>query len=186
MKMIKIRKFPVLLILVVLVGCIPAPKYITQKNSAYSASEYSLSMPEGWVAYQDTNGVGITRDGRLLQWIYVGKNPVKEYFKDDYKKINNNILPSELADLYIAKFKKENESSGVEIISNEFSNISGKPGFKVSMKYKNEKGLSFSQAVYGVIDTGDFFQLSYSATDIMHFEKFKPDFESAVSSFKFK
>lgn len=146
---------------------------------------FTVEVPVGWVrAAMVSDKVLITRDGTGVQFIRVGKREHKEAFPKIKKSTTAEMLPTELAELVIAEVKSEKNMSGLKILSNTPADIDQRTGFRLHLQMKNQDGLRYEVVVYGLVDKGGFYELTFRAPTLHYFQRDLPAFEQAVKSFR--
>lgn len=147
---------------------------------------YSVELPVGWVRAMYANDrILVTRDGLGLQHIAVIRQPIDKAFPRIKKSAAENLLPSELAELQIAEMKTEAEQfSSINVIENAPATIFGRPGFRLHVSFKNERGLVFDRHICGFSDKKGYYLLIYQAPRLHYFDKHKIEFERVVNSFR--
>jgi hypothetical protein len=95
------------------------------------------------------------------------------------------MLPSELAELAIAELKTSNEQlAALTVVENEPALVSGREGFRLRVAYKTQQGVEMLREVVGATDKTHYCALTFLAPKLYYFEKYWPDFERTVASFK--
>ena len=100
------------------------------------------------------------------------------------KKTSPELLPDELADYYLAEFKKNRDSLLVEKLELKPTELSGHQAFRLVMQTVTGTGLKVNTVTYGFSRDNGFYELSYTAPELHYFERDLPVFESLVESFK--
>jgi hypothetical protein len=152
----------------------------------FENSYYKTTLPVGWVHIAINDSLLITRDGPGIQRIEINYYEHKKAFEKLKKSSSSNMLPSELAELYISNLKAADTNGlpSLEVISNEPTEISGQQGFALHLKFTTESGLHHESLVKGfAIDKG-FYVTSYIAPSLHFFKQYKEKYQVVVSHFQ--
>lgn len=177
---------PIYLILAVLFlsGCVPTYKAIQQPELQPDNKSFKIIVPVGWVQLTNINRTTfITKEGPYLQKMVVEQVPREELFKATKIKIKKDIIVTELAEYYIAEYKKQNQRVTVTHKETLPATIDNKQGFKVIMEFSNAKGLVFDVITYGLYHQDHFYALYYQAPRLYYFNRDLPVFNAMVDSF---
>jgi hypothetical protein len=128
----------------------------------------------------------VTRDGPGLQKLMVRVRSNDKAFKALEKAADPSQLPSELADLYLAEMRKEDEDEipSLEIVANEPARIAGHDAFRVHVRYRTGEGLRYDLIAYGFVTATHFYTIIYTAPTLHFFEQERRQLDAAVRSFK--
>ncbi len=147
-------------------------------------NEYKLKVPKGWIhASGDKVRIVITKDSPLLQRIEIRKFSHNSAFRLIETEINQDTLVTELAEYYVANYKKLYQGFDVKHLETKPATIDGHSGFRLHMEYANQRGLIFNVVVYGFANKDGFFHLLYQAPKPHYFDKDLQTFEGIVESF---
>lgn len=145
---------------------------------------FSINVPIGWVhAAFVENKIFLTFDGSDIHGIWVRKVPHKNAFPRIQKDADPKLLPSELAELYIAEVKQSYGLANFDIVENRPATVSGKDAFRVHIRSKNSDGLRIDHLSYGLVDEAGFYVLAYRSPTLHFFNRDLPAFEKIVESF---
>lgn len=171
---------------ILLAGCIPTPARVDTPRTEALDKTYAIELPSGWIRqYTDGRNIIASRDGYLVEAIMVVRRPLKEAFPHTKKAATDAMLPSELAELEIAEIKSRDElSAALTVLKNEPALLSGKDGFRLELSYNNRRGLEFVEVVYGLVDGAAMYRVSYRAPRLYYFERYYPEFQKSVESFR--
>lgn len=161
---------------------------VRNADQVYLGDRYQVELPHKWL-YTNTKNTGLTLslDGPYLHAIHVEEALYLEAFRSLQRPLSKSVLPSELAELYLARLKKSPENGGVNIetLSNRPALLGGQDGFFLHLRLKSSDGLDVDVLVYGVLRGEHFFSLSYTAPKLWYFPRDKNSFEKMVGSFRF-
>ncbi|MFZ5511129.1 MAG: hypothetical protein ACOZCP_13855 [Pseudomonadota bacterium] len=178
-----------LLFLVTLVlmlgGCVTTWTRLDQGQVKGPDDKFSVEVPPGWVQFSfNRNSLQITRDGLQIQFIDVALQSPEQQFKRSKKSVGAATLPSELAALVLAELRAGLEPMAVTVLENTPATVAGKPGFKLHVQYRNDRGALFDRLVYGALHEGKVLTFSYHALDTHYFRRDLPVFEKIVASYR--
>jgi hypothetical protein len=147
---------------------------------------YSVALPPNWVRLSSaTDRVVVTRDGFGLQRILITRSAAKDAFPKIKKSADERLLASELAELQIAELKSSApQLANLTVVENVPAKVGGKIGFRVRIRFLNDDGLAFDQVWCGVLDKGYYYLISFHAPELYYFDKYLPDFDRSLASFK--
>lgn len=191
-----------ILLTVVVAGCQkPYWTLADDLNNVVKGKSFKVTVPEGWIRTTEPDtwdrveidgkmqtvpleSVSTTRDGTRLQAITVTRRFHDTSFPHLKKKTNANMLPVEVADLYVSELRKSSGLERLKVLSNKPATVGGKPAFRLEMEYKNDDGLRIRLLSYGYVDKTGFYTLNYRAPYLYYFERDYKRFVSLVLSFK--
>lgn len=185
--MARFRLFIVLLLAILVSACAVAPyTRIDDKNRQYKNDHFSISLPVGWVFFEEENGIWLSKDGPGLQRIAIQFREHKNAFKELKKSSSPDLYPSELAEMTIAELKASNEYGlpSLEIFSNEPSQIAGRQGYALHLGFKTDEGLRIEIMAQGFVNEKGFYTLYYRAPTLHYFNQDRAVFEKIVSSLR--
>ena len=107
----------------------------------------------------------------------------KDAFPKIKKQADDKLLASELAELQIAELKSSG-ASNLTVVENLPARIGGRIGFRLRIRFLNDDGLAFDQVWCGVLDKGHYYLISFHAPELYYFDKYLPDFDRTLASFK--
>lgn len=170
--------------LLFLTSCIPEYKVIEKPELQPTNGAFQIKAPVGWIHLTKLEtATFITKEGPYVQKIRVSQTPKKNLFRATKVKLKDDVLVTELAEYYIAEYKKTNSRVTVNHIDTLPATIDQKQGFKVVMNFINSKGLVFDVIVYGLYHKDHLYTLYYHAPRLHFFERDLHVFESVVKSF---
>ena len=180
------KRLLILLMMSALLGGCATFEVIEKSETAGPDKSYSVDLPLNWVRQTSvTDRIIVTRDGFGLQRIMVSRTVSKDAFPKLKKGADEKLLASELAELQIAEMKSSGEQlSNLTVLENVPVSVGGKNGFKLRLQFKSQRGLDFGQIYYGVVHKGYYYLISYHSPRLYYFEKYLPDFDRTVASFR--
>lgn len=147
---------------------------------------YSVTLPQNWVRLSsDSKRVIVTRDGFGLQRIMITRAEAKDAFPKIKKPAGDKLLASELAELQIAELKSSgSQLANLTVLENLPARVGDRTGFRLRIRFQNDDGLAFDQVWCGVLDKGHYYLISFHAPELYYFDKYLPDFDLTLASFK--
>jgi hypothetical protein len=168
--------------LIFLVGCAPWTQVGgLYKNESYN---YSVDLPQGWMRWNKSENLFITRDGVSLQYIQIGRMKIEDSLKHTKKKFSKGMLPQEAAEVFLDNLASNSNILNFEVIENTPATVSGIPGFKTTYTYKNKNGLKLRSIHYGFMAGDWVYGINYNAAQRYYFDKDIKTFEMVFESFK--
>lgn len=180
------RVLPLLLTILLLTGCVPQWVRVDAKDTAYQGKGYSLQLPAGWIRIESDDTLVVTRDGPSLQKLLIRVRANAKAFKALEKAADPKLLPSELAELYLAEMRKEDEHEipSLEILANEPARIAGRDAFRIHVRYRTADGLRYDLIAYGFVTDSHFYSIVYTAPTLHFFDQERRQLDAAVASFR--
>ena len=196
------KTLTLLMFVVLLSGCQQAYWTMTDDmNSVVTSKSFKFVVPEGWVRttqaatweYVEVDGenqpvameqMSTTRDGTELHAIVITRRFPGTAFPSIKKKMNANMLPPEVSDLYVSELRKRSGLERLKVLSSKPATVGGKPAFKLEMQYKNDDGLRIKILSFGFVDKTGFYTINYRAPYLYYYKRDYKRFVSLVHSFK--
>ena len=174
------------LLLLSLAACQTTWTRIDATKVTYSDERYAVDLPTDWVRIKTGEIVFVTRDGISVQHLTIEFREHIEAFKETEQKSSQDMLPSELADRYLAEIRATDENGlpSLEVLSNQPTTINDQQGFELHLRFLNDSGLRYERLVRGFANDEGFFAISYEAPTLHFFERDRAAFDGVVSSFK--
>jgi hypothetical protein len=199
-----IRKIFVLFALVAaLSGCWPTPYWTLTDNAnkVTKSTSFEIVVPEGWartttadaedqvkiddkVQTVQSERMTATRDGIGIHRITITRCYPDTAFPAIKKKSTANMLPSEVADLYVADLRKRSGLERLKVLSNTPTQVDGKQAFQLVMEFKNNDGLRIRIATHGFVDKTGFYTINYISPTLYYYERDYGDYARLVRSFR--
>lgn len=145
---------------------------------------YRIEAPVGWVRYSlAEDRIRITRDGMAIQFIEVALLPPEKVFEKTKRKAIPD-LPSELAELVLAELRGRAGLANLVVVENTPAELAGASGFRVRIRYTNERGAAFERVVTGAPAGSELLLFSYHALSKHFFDRDLPTFEAMIASYR--
>jgi hypothetical protein len=169
---------------VLLSACGGQPARVDTARTDGPDRSYTVDLPLGWVKQRlGDNTLFASRDGPLLESIYIARRTGKEAFPRTKKGAADNMLAAELAELEIAEVKSQDPfTAALNVLENEPALVSGRDAFRIKLVYKNTRGLEIGRVIYGFTDASSYYRIQYIAPKLYYFDRYYPDFEKSVAS----
>lgn len=195
--------FALVALIVTLTGCAPKPYWTLtdDANQLAKSNSFEFSVPQGWnrtTAADTWDQVTIddrertihlermtaSRDGLGLHSISVTRRYPDTAFPAIKKKSNANMLPLEVADLYVSDLRKRTGLERLTVLSNKPATVDGKPAFQLVMEFKNNDGLRIRIVSHGFVDKTGFYTINYRSPTLYYYERDYAAYAGIVRSFR--
>ncbi len=195
-------KFSYVFLLIYLLPCACANEpwiQIKENNQDLHFDHFTAKLPPGWmrlskktdiywarpagdITSTKVNRAFLSRDGLNLEEIDIIRSELKDAFPSLNKQADLSLLPSELAELFIAETKTASGLENIQVIENLPMRIANHDGFMVHMRYKISKGLPIEILAYGFTNKYGFYVFTFKAPGLHFFPTFLPEFKQIVNS----
>jgi hypothetical protein len=181
-----VNKFNIAAVVVLLGACAAPPQRVDTPKTEGPDKTYAVDLPVGWIQQvTQQKQLLVTRDGILLEYILITNTAAKDAFPKTKKAASDSMLPAELAELEIAEIKSEDQyTAALTVAENQPAEIAGREGFRLRVRYKNNRGLEIQRVVYGFAEKSAYYQMQFGAPTLYYFDTYYPDFKKVVSSFQ--
>lgn len=179
--------FYILPLLMLLTACQGAWVRVDQDNHLVQVERFEVTLPSGWVrAMVGEKQVIVTRDGVPLQQIDIAFRSHADAFKKLEKESKESQLPSELAELYLADMRAQDQHGlpSLQVLENSPDRIGGVGGFRLHLLFTAPNGLVYEQQVLGFVNAKGFYTLSYRAPQIHYYADSRQGFDQVRQSFR--
>lgn len=179
------KKFlPSILLLLLLAACAGEWVRVDASSVVHKTDLYRVSLPVDWVSRQVGDTLVVTRDGPDIQKIILRVSKHEEAFNDIKAQSKSDMLPTELADLFIAELKKEDSDGlpSLTIQSNEPIMLSGRDAFHLHASYRTANGLEYQLLAVGFVTEKYFYAISYTAPTLLFFERSRESYDLVLDS----
>lgn len=154
----------------------------------HEKSGYSIQYPPGWrwVKMPFGDETLATRDGAPLQAISVDFRKHKKAFRALNQDSTPDLMPLELAEKIVAEATQARSLQNVEILSDEPTEVSGRPGFRLLIAYRttvDAGSLRYREVVVGANSPQGIFIVSYRAPTLHYFDRDLAAFEKSLATF---
>jgi hypothetical protein len=192
------RLFLTIIVCVLLSGCVghQAIWSMVGGKQVLDTDHIEVEWPAAWMQFLPAESdekakkegtiLLITRDGIALQTIGLKKNALDKGFPHTQKKASQDMRVQELADMMLDDVRADPSIMDVQLLENSPAQLGGVPGFKLVIGYRNKEGLLKQGMIYGCVNRGNIYSLTYNATRRHYFALDLPTFESVKSSFTWK
>lgn len=157
---------------------------------------FSVTAPLGWMranfVINDGRGNSVdlseqlllTRDGLPLNSINIYRLEHEGAFENVEKDSSADMLPSELARLYLADLKAGGNMENLKTLKNRPAKFGGGKGFFLHLQIKMGDGLRLERKVYGMTTEKGVYLLEYTAPSLHYFAQGDAAFKTIVLSFE--
>ena len=182
----KLRNSLMVLVCFFLVACNSGWVRMEQADTTVKTDRYSLTLPAGWVKWQQQEHMLATLDGLDIQRIDVQFVKHDKAFEKIKKSSSTDLLPSELADLFVANLKAEDENGlpSLEIINSHPVEIAGTTGFELELRFVSDEGLRYQVVVSGFATDNGFYTIYYRAPVLYFYDRDREIYSTVTHSFK--
>lgn len=148
------------------------------------SQNFAVDLPQGWRKFNFAQDqLLITKDGFSLQRIDISRMEVGKDLPHTKKKFAKEMLPQEVADVFIDNFRSNTGIMNQEILENNPAQIGGHSGFKTVYTYQTKAGLNIKGVTYGFMWDNWFYEILYEAAERHYFERDLQAFEKVKESF---
>ncbi len=161
----------------------PKPRWVDASTPRESRS-FLLQLPEGWMRSNQEVTVVATRDGPLLQEIFVERLQMGKALRNTKKTVAAGMMPQEAAEVIADDLVSNPVTKGLQIVENAPATVGGTAGFRILAAFKDRDGLKYKEVVYGVLAPPWFYRLIYTAPERHYFDADLPAFEAVAASFR--
>jgi hypothetical protein len=148
--------------------------------------DFSIQLPEDWLYDTSSNSLSASHDGPALNYISVAITSHKKAFKDAKKESTPKSSPEDLAEDYIAELQAgPNAMRDLVVVSNEPTELAGKPAFRVHLKYRapeSDGGAQMESVAIGTALDKGVMLATYQAPSIHYFQRWITKFDAAAQS----
>lgn len=178
------KRAMLMMVLLLMTGCLPWQR--TESHYVSSPLNIACDLPSGWMRQNTDTLLLITHDGTLLQRIVANRMKIdqKKQFAWTKKRITNEMLPQEAAEVILDDFQSNQNIIGSEVEENAPASIGGVPGFKTRIAYKTKEGLKYRCVYYGALSGKYFYCLFYEAPARYYFDRDVGTFETLAKTFR--
>jgi hypothetical protein len=179
------------------------PYSLVTERHVVSPENFAVDLPVGWRQHnasfdpvQDYKAmlekrrklswdvIRLTRDGLLLQQICIGRIPVTEELPNTKRKLAQDMIPLEAAEVISSDIRSNSNLRNQDIIENAPASVGGYPGFKLHYTYRTEQELKVEGLFYGALVGNWLYYVLYEAPAQHYFKKDLQLFETTRSSFQ--
>lgn len=170
-------------------ACVTPPKWEEAAGNEYTDGEagYAITLPSGWawIKYNDKAPLLSSHDGPDLQAIRVYFRKPDKAFPAIEQKSSPDMMPRELAELFVADLRKERGVGTIDMMENTPAELGGVPGFRVELAWRSESGVRYHAIAYGCATERGLYVMTYNAPVLHYYEKSAGLFEQSVQTFRF-
>jgi hypothetical protein len=167
-------------------GCVTAPWVPAEPVYRNDAHRYTVELPQGWVRFTQApdRDVLVTKDGPLLQHIFIERVPVDSPLKHTKKRLARGMIPQEAAEVLLDNIGSNERITAFEVRENRPARVGGAPGFRAVLTYRTRDGLRMRSIIYGTLVGDTLYVIKYAAPQRYYFDRDVAAFEKVTQSFK--
>lgn len=155
---------------------------------ASTKGDFQLVVPKDWKYDTGSGDILLSWMGTRLGTIQADFRKHRKAFAAIKKDARPDETPEELAEDFLADFRKLSGNSEVEQVSNEPAELGGQPAFRMVLAYRSavdHGAVRYREVVVGTTNAKGVVLLVYRAPVLHWFDTQLPAFESVAKSFKF-
>lgn len=152
-----------------------------------SLSEYNfeVTVPEGWHrAMRAEDRLLITRDGMLLQQIWIERFAIEKDLKHTKRKFDATLPPHEVAEVELDEHRSNPAVLNFALEENAPAVLDGRRGFRLVYTWRTKDGLALKRVHYGFLEGKWVYRLIYQAAARHYFDRDLSIFERVRESFR--
>ena len=164
-------------------GCVTVPWHPTDGRYASDTENFSVELPKGWMRLNTDHDLLITRDGIMLQHVFVERIRVDQPLKNTKKSLTRGMQPQALAEVLLDNITSSERMLDVKVQENRPVQIGAHRGFKLVYAYRDKNGLRFKSVQQGFLAGDVVYGIRYTAAERYYFAKDLPTYEQVAASF---
>lgn len=186
------RMLSFVLMALVLGACAPAWVVADKTNLAQTGEgpggKSGFRPPEGWLVINvpAANAVVLSKDGEGVQNIRLVQATPEKIFPRSKINVPANVSAQDLAAAFQAEFKVSSGGADIQVKSVSPLDISGLPGFRTHLAFRDSKGAPREAVIVGAQRAGEIFYTSFQALAIHYFKRDLPVFENLITTIRFR
>lgn len=154
----------------------------------HERSGYTIQYPAGWryIKMPLSDETLSTRDGPDLQAIYTDFRKHKKAFRALGQDSTPEMMPRELAEKIVAEATQARGLQNVQVLANEPTMLSGRPGFRLHFSYKtgvDVGSVRYEEFVVGANSPQGIFLVGYRAPVLHYFARDVLTFDTSLATF---
>lgn len=179
------KKLVVILSIFLLASCVSAPWI--KGGGSYRSDKlgYTVELPQGWMKFKADDYLLATRDGVLLQMVYIQRFPVTVAPAHTKKRFRPHMTPGEISEVIVDNIGLDPMHIDFSLEENKPVMIDGLSGFRISCSFKSPlQRLTYRSAIHGFMTGEWIYVITYTAPKRYYFDRDLSAFEKVVSSFR--
>ncbi len=178
-----IKRIVLLLAVVALVsGC---AVWTRLDGATLSHAGASIKTPVDWMhlsARKDS--LMITRDGVGIQFIDAAYLVDDKIFPKSKQVFSKDSPPQEMAQRFVGELRQLPGLTGLEVKNVAPETVAGRPGFRVLVEWRNDRGAAFQRVIAGAAVDNGLLVLQYQSLKRYFYARDLPEFERVLQSLK--
>jgi hypothetical protein len=174
----------VLLAASLLTGCVtatwttePGPQHVEKLG-------VTADLPDGWSRFNPDPDLVMTKDGILLQKIWVTRSKYGTKLPKTEQTIAKDTDAQEAAQIMIDVMSADQTRQHVTVVDNRPATVGGYPGYRLEVTYQTADGLTIRETAYVALTGDSYVLVRYSAPNRVYHERDLNAFERVVQSLK--
>ena len=147
--------------------------------------QWQIRPPKGWMYLAMPDADMFSKNGPYLEYILVQSRPLTQAFRSTRQKLSGDMLPHEAAQVIIDSMRFDPQVRQFELLGNRPATVGGRPGFKVTYRYRDAHDVTLKAMYIGVILYDRLITLRYTATQRHYFDAQESTFNTVVDSLRF-
>jgi hypothetical protein len=179
------KKLVVILSIFLLASCVSAPWI--KGGGSYRSDKlgYTAELPQGWMKFKVDDYLLATRDGVLLQMVYIQRFSVTVAPAHTKKRFRPHMTPGEISEVIVDDLGLDPMHIDFSLEENKPVMIDGLSGFRISCSFKSPlQRLTYRSAIHGFMTGEWIYVITYTAPKRYYFDRDLSAFEKVVSSFR--
>lgn len=142
-----------------------------------------VDLPDRWYRLKNIDYLLLTRDGPPLQSVTVRRQYVDFPLLNTARTFAAGMLPAEVAETVLDDLSFDERIGHLEVLDNRPAAVTGLPGFRIELSYRDRQDLAYRAVIYGVLAGRWVHLLRYDAPQRYYFDRDLAAFESIAGSF---
>ena len=161
--------------------------YVPVERGTYQNKRQGFAVTmvdDDWMQRRRADGWVITRDGELLQYIRIQRQPLEADLMTTRRRFSQGMNPLELSEIELDVLRSQRNIGYFQVLSNTPTTVGGSQGFRLEYSLRRHSGLQVRGIRYGFIHQDRVFRLQFEAADEYYFDQYQKKFENIVENFK--
>lgn len=155
------------------------------ESGALTHAGITIQTSANWIHLAaKKDGILITRDGALVQNITAEYLEGEKIFPKTKQVFSKDVTPQDLAQRVVAELRQTPAFSGLEIKQIEPAVLAGRPGFRATTEWRNDRGAAYQRVIVGAEQGGGLLLVQYQALKRFFFARDLGEFDRVVASVK--
>ncbi len=179
------RKIIFIFLVVMLSGCETTWKKAELQGFTHPKMKFTAQLPVNWMYFSNPKMIDITKDGELLNDIFVETVGFNTELSATKKRYKPNMLMDELAEVDIDNLRSNASIQHFDVFNNQMTTLGGEDAYRFEIRYQTSDGLKKKGIVYGTKHHDRFYRIGYMAAEQYYYDLHRKSFEKFIQSFQF-